>query len=115
MTNGVRQGAVSSPVFFCVYIDGIITLLRNSGLGCKIDLSYYGVLGYADYLLLLSASCTGLQAMVKICEKFAKKMNLKFSTNSNPDKSKTKCLVFSKVKNLKDNLEPITLNGNPLP
>ena len=115
VSNGVRQGAVSSPIFFCVYIDGLITLLSNSGLGCKIDLSYFGVLGYADDLLLLSASRTGLQAMVKICEKFAEKMNLKFSTNTNPDKSKTKCLVFSKIKNLKDNLAPITLNGNPLP
>ena len=93
----------------------MITLLRNSGLGCKIDLSYFGVHGYADDLLLLFASRTELQAMVRICEKFAEKMNLKFSTNTNPDKSKTKCLVFSKIKNLKDNLVPITLNGNPLP
>ena len=115
VSNGVRQGAVSSPLFFCVYIDGLITLLRTSGLGCKIDLSFYGVLGYADDLLLLSASRTGLQAMVTICEKFAKEMSLKFSTNNNPDKSKTKCVVFTKVKGLKNSLAPIILNGDPLP
>ena len=78
-------------------------------------MSYYGVLGYADDLLLLSASRTGLQAMVKMCESFAKSMKLKFSTNVDPVKSKTKCVVFSKVKNLKDRLAPIILNGDPLP
>ena len=60
-----------------------------------------GFFGYADDLLLLSASRSGLQAMVKLCEGFAKLMKLKFSTNVDPVKSKTKCVVFSKVKNLK--------------
>ena len=115
VSNGVRQGAVSSPLLFSIYIDGLISLLRRSGLGCKIDSFYYGVLGYADDLLLLSASRSGLQAMVRICEGYAKDMRLKFSTNVDPVKSKTKCLVFSKVKNLKDKLAPIILNGNPLP
>ena len=32
--NGVRQGAVSSPVLFCIYIDKIIKLLRCSTIGC---------------------------------------------------------------------------------
>ena len=115
VSNGVRQGAVSSPLFFSIYIDGMISILRESGLGCKIDLFYYGVLGYADDLLLMSASRSGLQAMVNLCETYAKVMKLKFSTNVDPVKSKTKCLAFSKVKNLKERLAPIILNGNPLP
>ena len=94
VSNGVRQGAVSSPILFSIYIDGLITLLRESGLGCKSDTFYYGVLGYAYDLLLLSASRTGLQAMVSICEQFAKLRKLKFSTNEDPVKSKTKCLIF---------------------
>ena len=32
--NGVRQGAVSAPILFCIYINNLITLLRNSTLGC---------------------------------------------------------------------------------
>ena len=114
VTNGVRQGAVSSPLLFSVYIDGLITLLRRSGLGCRIDRFYYGVLGYADDLLLLSASRSGLQAMVTICEKFAKLRKLKFSTNVDPVKSKTKCIIFTKVKKARENVAPIILNGNPL-
>ena len=115
VSNGVRQGAVSSPLLFSVYIDGLILLLRKSGLGCRINTFYYGVLGYADDLLLMSSSRSGLQAMVTICEEFAKLRKLKFSTHLDPAKSKTKCLIFSKVKSARDNVAPIILNGDPLP
>ena len=115
VSNGVRQGAVSSPLLFSVYIDDLIKLLRKSGLGCRIDNFFYGVLGYADDLLLLSASRTGLQAMVSICEKFAKSRRLKFSTDDNPAKSKTKCVIFHKAKTSSDQVAPIVLNGDPLP
>ena len=89
VSNGVRQGAVSSPLLFSIYINDLIVKLRRSGLGCRIDHCFYGCLGYADDLLLLSSSRSGLQAMVKICESFAKEKHLKFSTNANPQKSKT--------------------------
>ena len=115
VSNGVRQGAVSSPLLFSIYIDDLITILRRSGLGCRIDKCYYGVLGYADDLLLLSASRSGLQAMVSLCEQFAKARKLKFSTNDNPAKSKTKYIIFSKVKSCRDSVAPIILNQDPLP
>ena len=43
--NGVRQGAVSSPVLFCIYIDKIIKLLRCSMIGCQIREYLYGHMG----------------------------------------------------------------------
>ena len=79
--NGVRQGAVSSPLLFSVYIDGLLRQLRNSGLGCYVDQFFFGCLGYADDLLIMSASRSGLQAMVEICEVFARESHLKFSTD----------------------------------
>ena len=45
--------------------------------------------------------------------KFAKEMNMKFSTNSIPDMSKMKYVVFSKVNGLKNSLAPIILNDDP--
>ena len=57
----------------------------------------------------------GLQAMVTLCEQFATSRNLKFSVNDDPVKSKTKCIVFSKRKFLKENLMNIVLNGKNLP
>ena len=55
---------------------------------------YVGVLGYADDLFLLSPSIDGLQEMLLVCEKYAESHNLKFSTDNNPQKSKTKCMAF---------------------
>ena len=78
-------------------------------------MNYYGCLGYADDLLLLSASRSGLQAMVTICERFALSKSLQFSTNTDPVKSKTKCLIFSPRLKDRSGVAPVILNGDPLP
>ena len=115
VTNGFRQGAVSSPTLFSVYINDLFRLLKQSGLGCRIQNCFFGCFGYADDLLLLSASRSGLQSMVNICAGFAESRNLKFSTNPDPKKSKTKCLIFSKQARARQNVLPVLLNGDPLP
>ena len=58
--NGVRQGAVLSPLLFCFYMNNLFQLLRNSGAGCRIGDYYAGVFGYADDLLRLCPSRVGL-------------------------------------------------------
>ena len=98
-----------------MYIDELFYRLRKSGLGCRNNQYFYGCLGYADDLLLLSGSRSGLQAMVKICESFAKQKSLKFSTNSDPVKSKTKCVIFTSKANERKNVAPIILNSDLLP
>ena len=77
VSNGVRQGAVSSPILFSVYINDLLVILREAGIGCHVGSFFVGCLGYADDLLLLSASRSGLQSMVNTCQKFTKKKNLK--------------------------------------
>ena len=115
VSNGVRQGAVSSAILFSVYINDLFIILRKAGLGCHIHGIFLGCFGYADDLFLLSASRSGLQAMVNLCQDFATRKNLKFSTNEDPEKSKTKCLVFSKKAKDRLNNLPVLLDGNPLP
>ena len=110
--NGVKQGAVLSAVLYCVYTNGLFEKLRKLRIGCRVNQTYVGVVGYADDLLLLSPSIDGLQEMLKVCEQYAESHNLKFSTNSNPQKSKTKCMAFMK----KDrDLRGLTLCNNTLP
>ena len=115
VSNGVRQGGVSSGIFFVVYIDKLLILLRESGLGCTIHGVFYGAVIYADDIFLLSASRTGLQEMINISQNFVTKLNLRFGTNSNPEKSKTKCIAFSKKRRPIQPLKPIILDGHPLP
>ena len=94
--NGVKQGAVLSAVLYCVYTNGLFQELRKMKIGCFVKNTYVGVIGYADDLFLMSPSLDGLQDMLSICEKYAEKHNLKFSTDPNPVKSKTKCMAFLK-------------------
>ena len=115
VSNGVRQGAVSSAFLFSVYIDKLLLILKKSRLGCHIDSVFYGAFIFADDIFLLSASRSGLQSLVNICQEFAASKNLKFGTNPNPDKSKTKCIVFSKKAKDHLNLAKVTLDGVPLP
>ena len=89
--------------------------IMDIGLGCKLYNIFLGCFGYADDLFLLSASRSRLQAMVDICDRFAKARNLKFSTNVDPSKSKTKCIIFSKKQKDRQNVAPVLLNGDPLP
>ena len=53
--------------------------------------------------------------MVNICQEFASSRNLKFSTNIDTVKSKTKCLIFSKHVRDRENVLPILLDVVPLP
>ena len=110
VSNGVRQGAVSSAILFSVYINQLFAILRRSKFGCCINGVYLGCFGYADDLFLVSASRTGLQAMVNLCQEFASSRNLQFSTNENHVKSKTKCLVFSKKIKERYGVLPVKLN-----
>ena len=73
VSNGVRQGAVSSAVLFAVYIDELLSILKRSRLGCHIDALFVGAFIFADDILLLSASKAGLQSLVNICNTFASK------------------------------------------
>jgi len=91
--NGVRQGGVSSPTLFCMYLDSLLEELDDSNIGCHFDDNFFGCLTYADDIALLSPTVDGLQFMLDICEKFCTVSSLQF----NP--SKTVCICFRKGKN----------------
>ena len=38
MSNGVKQGSVLWAILFTIYIDRLLILLRDSGVGCKIGI-----------------------------------------------------------------------------
>ena len=116
IVNGTRQGSVLSPSFFGVYIDDLLVELRKSGVGCHIGGKFLGAAGYADDLILLAPCRSAMAQMVKICEEFGEKNNLMFSTDTNPAKSKTKCLYMCgpRARNIVYPA-PVQLYGRDLP
>ena len=85
--NGVRQGGVLSPFLFRVYIRDLINSVVNSNVGCHIAGICVNLLAYADDIVLLAPSWSGLQKLLDIIEKAAKAVDLSFNTN------KTVCMV----------------------
>ena len=112
ISNGVKQGAILSAILYCIYTNGIFQELRRSNIGCFIGRNYVGVLGYADDLYLIAPCIDALQEMLSICERYAADHNLKFSTDPNPNKSKTKCMAYQQKERELPNLK---LCGNSLP
>ena len=88
VSNGVRQGGVMSPILFGIYIDELLSELKQKGTGCQVGHYFCGAFGYADDIVLLCPTITGLKKMIKICENYAKEHNITFNG------SKSKLLVF---------------------
>ena len=57
---------------FNLYIDNVLAILKQSGLGCHINGTSMGVLRYVDYITLTCPSLYGLNCMLEICNQFAK-------------------------------------------
>ena len=110
ISNGVRQGAVASPVFFNIYINNVFQELRDCGYGCYIGDQFCGAFAYADDVALLSPTREGLQVLVNLSESYFSKHGIKVSTNIIPKKSKTKVLYFGS-----GNPKAIILYGRELP
>ena len=114
ITNGTRQGSIGSPFYFACYLNPLIKRLRKSGLGCHVAGVYIGIVCYADDIFLLSMDPHMLQKMIDIAHQFGAENNLMFSTDEDPKKSKTTCIIFHGKKRIQYP-PPILLNGKELP
>jgi hypothetical protein len=117
LSNGTRQGAAASPALWAIYVDGLLAELRRRGLGCHVAGVWMGAFLYVDDLALLAPTRAGLAGMLEVVEKYSVSHNLRFSTDPNPAKSKTKCLYFDGRVNQTDKKRPapLMLYGKPLP
>ena len=86
--NGVRQGGVLSGLFFSIYIDSLIEKIVSSKTGCKLGIQMSNVIAYADDIVLLAPSRTGLQILIDIAYSESFKLELNFNVN------KSKCIIF---------------------
>ena len=114
IVNGTRQGSVLSPALFSIYMDEILEILRDLGVGCYVGEIFMGAMGYADDLVLLAPTRTGMQMMLQACEEFGTRNNLQFSTDPDARKSKTKCVYMCGKKKVAKPA-PLRLYGRDLP
>ena len=87
------SGGVMSPLLFGVYIDELLSELKYSGTGCYIGSYYCGIFGYADDIILICPTITGLEHMIKMYEVYSDKHCINFNGK------KSKLLIFgTKIK-----------------
>lgn len=85
---GVRQGGVLSPVLFAIFIDGIVNKVKSARMGCYNSTVCVSIFLYADDILLLSPSLTGLQTLLTACENELYELDMRLNVN------KSVCMRF---------------------
>ncbi|KAL0852127.1 hypothetical protein ABMA28_000364 [Loxostege sticticalis] len=104
---GVRQGGLTSPTLFNIYVNGLIGELSGAGVGCSIDGCFVNNISYADDMVLLSPSVNALKTLIAICERYAVAHGLRYNVK------KSEILVF-KSGTKTYSVPPLTLSGTPL-
>ena len=61
--NGVKQGGVLSPILFNVYLDELIKMLSEQGLGCHLHGQFVDAFIYAEDVTLLAPTSTARYAI----------------------------------------------------
>jgi len=59
--RGVKQGGVLSPQLFNFFINELLVILKNSGMGIRCGESYLPIMGYCDDTQLLANLISELQ------------------------------------------------------
>jgi hypothetical protein len=85
-----------SPILFCIYIDDLLLNLSCSEVGCYIGLNFVGAIAYADDILLISRTPSGMRKLLHICDCYAQNYDIVF----NADKSKSLVIVASRWRSL---------------
>ena len=68
MGRGLLQGSLLSPIFFNVFIDSLLRILRRRHPSFLLGNSRVSSLLYADDIVLVSSSEENLQSMLDTCE-----------------------------------------------
>ncbi|XP_062529173.1 uncharacterized protein LOC105842571 [Bombyx mori] len=104
----VRQGGLTSPKLFNLYVNALIEELSSTHFGCHIDEICLNNISYADDMVLLSSSACGLSKLLDICERYALSHGLVYNTKM------SECMVFQARGRCLDNIPSVKLNGTPL-
>ncbi|RVE46368.1 hypothetical protein evm_008991 [Chilo suppressalis] len=105
---GVRQGGLSSPRLFNLYINRLIGELSGTNVGCSVDGISINNVSYADDTVLLSPSIAALRKLLRICEEYADTHGLRYNVN------KSELMIFKAGAKTYSSVPQVTLYGSPL-
>ena len=77
---GVRQGGVMSPVLFSISIDSLPEIIKLANAGCYTSTICCSIFLYADDIVLLSPTVTGLRMLLASCEKELVDIDMRINT-----------------------------------
>jgi retron-type reverse transcriptase len=104
---GVRQGGVLSPFLFAIFLDGVVDKIKAVKMGCYNSTVCISIFLYADDILLLAPTVTGLQAILTACENELDNIDMRVNVK------KSMCIRFGKHFNTKC-ANIISTHGGPL-
>ncbi|XP_026323656.1 uncharacterized protein LOC113232950 [Hyposmocoma kahamanoa] len=105
---GVRQGGITSPTIFNLYINGLIEELSGTNVGCSIDGKLINNISYADDMVLLCPSVSAVRKLLNVCERYAEAHGLRYNA------TKSEVMIFkSGAKTY--SMPTVTLSGVAVP
>jgi hypothetical protein len=81
LSAGVRQGGVLSPYLFAVFVDDIIRKVELLNVGCYVSSICTSIFLYADDILLLAPTVTGLQHLLQVCENELEQLDMRVNVS----------------------------------
>ncbi|MEL6989899.1 MAG: reverse transcriptase family protein, partial [Bacteroidota bacterium] len=108
ITNGVRQGGVLSGLFFNLYINSLIVKINDCSYGCKLGIFKSNIIAYADDIVLLAPSSSGLQILINKAVEESKDIKLNFNN------SKSKWMLFNSPKSKSNEVSDMIIDNEPI-
>eukprot|EP00732_Lithocolla_globosa_P001293 Lithocolla_globosa_v1_NODE_618_length_3583_cov_3.898810.p2 type:complete len:433 gc:universal NODE_618_length_3583_cov_3.898810:1533-2831(+) len=92
---GTRQGSVLSPLFFVLFMNELVTMVKDEGVGLDIDGELLSSLLIMDDVVLLTNNCDDMRKLLGVVSDFAAKWHVRFHVADDGGDVKTAALFFT--------------------